>query len=794
MIFDSKGILGINARNLLYIRPYNPKKAIKLADDKIKTKQFLSARNIPVPKLINTIRSNKDLDNFDFGSLPAQFVIKPNHGYGGEGIIPIISKKEGSWITAGGRKLNENDIRDHIQDILDGRFSISNVSDTAFFEQLIVSDEVLDKYSYEGLPDIRVVVHNLIPVMAMLRLPTKESKGKANLHLGAVGVGIDIAKGEATYIAYKKGIIDEIPDGKGKIRGLKIPYWDEILHIASNVQLITNLGYMAVDICLDKNSGPVLLEINARAGLQVQVANLAPLRKRLERIEGITVTTPQKGVRVAKDMFGNVVEKEVKHISGKQIISTKEEAEIIQKTGKHKVSCQINTAKNISVIDHDYAMKIGLLEGEDYDDEKSLLKLKFTIKNTRVQTIVEVEKFADKTHKLIVGSRDLKNFLVDTSITKDSKTINTLKTEEQKNTSNKINYRQTDHTLNVVDSKTKLLYHIRPMNIKDEKKKFFKKKGDYNPQFEYPQLKFDPIELVDRLSKVKLDSSDLGKIFSAKKKEIEQKIELLESIDQERFTEMSAKLYGKPSEQDYQNCIEVLEKHKEEKSEKKTKYYSTEEVKEKFEEVFKKYGLTNWKVKTKENMVAACVAGKNNRLFIREDVKFSEERIQSLIIHEIETHIITAENGKLQPYEIFNRGLAKYLETQEGMAMYNVATQMKIPFEQNYKAHGHVISIYSALTKSFKEVFATIKKYGLSDEDAFRSALKAKRGIADTSKPGAFTKDYIYYKGYHQVKNYLEHGKLSDLYIGKMNVKDVEIAKAIPSIREAKILPDWLKE
>ena len=253
MFFKNHGILGINARNLLYIRPYNPKKAIKMADDKIKTKQFLSARGVPVPKLFSIIRDHDELERFDFDTLPNNFVIKPNHGYGGEGIIPITAKKDGFWITAGGKKLSKTDLHDHINDILDGRFSISNIADSAFFEQLIISDERIGKYSYEGLPDIRVVVHNLIPVMAMLRLPTEESGGKANIHLGAVGVGIDIAKGVATHIAYKNRIIEELPGGLGKIRGLKIPYWDEILHISSNVQLTTNLGYMACDLCIDKN-------------------------------------------------------------------------------------------------------------------------------------------------------------------------------------------------------------------------------------------------------------------------------------------------------------------------------------------------------------------------------------------------------------------------------------------------------------------------------------------------------------------------------------------------------------
>ncbi|NIA02417.1 MAG: hypothetical protein GWP15_03465, partial [Nitrospirae bacterium] len=416
MFFSNKGILGINARNLLYIRPYNKKKAIKLADDKIKTKQFLSARDIPVPKMYSSIRTVEDLEKFDFNALPNSFALKPNHGFGGEGIIPVVNKKENFWITASGEKVTKETLKDHIRDIIDGRFSISNIGDTAFFEQYIIADDVLGAYSYKGLPDIRVVVHNLIPVMAMLRLPTKESKGKANFHLGAVCVGIDIAKGETTFMTYKNKVIEELPEGLGDIRGLKIPNWDEILHIASNVQLITNLGYLAADICIDKSTGPVLLEINARAGLSVQIANLAPLRKRLERIEGVKVTSPTKGVRIAKDMFGNIMEKEIAYLSGKEVISSEENIEIIRKNGVIRILAKIDTGEERSTIDEEMAMKAGLLENtENYDDEKSTLKIKLVIKNKRTQTVVDVEKIPNKKYKMIIGSRDLQNFLIDTN-------------------------------------------------------------------------------------------------------------------------------------------------------------------------------------------------------------------------------------------------------------------------------------------------------------------------------------------------------------------------------------------
>lgn len=795
MFFNNKGILGINARNLLYIRPYNKKKAIRLADDKIKTKQFLSARDIPVPKLFGIIKDIKDLEKFDFNAIQIPFVLKPNKGFGGEGIIPIVNKKEGFFILTSGKQISKDELKDHILDILDGRFSIGNVSDYAFFEQYIIADERIGKYSYSGLPDIRIVVHNLIPVMAMLRLPTKESEGKANLHLGAVGVGIDISTGKTTNIAYKNKIIDELPNGLGNIKGLIIPYWDEILKIASKVQLITNLGYMAVDICLDKNLGPVLLEINARAGLGVQIANLAPLRKRLERIEGVKVTTPEKGIRIAKDMFGNIVEKEIKNLTGKEVLGTEEEIEIIQKNGTFRLIAQMNTGKEISTIDEDLAIKLGLLENtEDYDDEKSTLKTKFSIKHHRIQTIVNVEKIPSKKYKMIIGSRDLKPFLIDTGSKSEKKQIpQKIKITKQDYHSKKINYYETDQAIVQIDNKIKLLYHLRPINLESEKEKFLKNSSN-NPQFEYPELKFDPMELIYALNKIKTDNSPLGIIFKRKIKEISDKIHLLESIDEENFTNISIKLFGTPSYEDTENCKKLLMELSSDELKNEKKEYNTDETKEKFERTFEKYGLKKWTVKIKENIVADCVAGKNNSLFLKANTKFSQNRINALIIHEIETHILTAENGKFQPYEIFHTGTANYLETQEGLAMYNVETQKEIPFTKNYRALSHVVAIYKCINGNFIDAFNELMYLGLPEEQAFRSALKAKRGFYDTSKKGAFTKDYIYYKGYFKIKKFIgNRGNLKDLYIGKIGLDDLDPIKQIKNISKPKILPIWLK-
>lgn len=781
--FSSKGILGINARNLLYIKPYNPKKAIKLADNKIQTKQFLKARDIPVPKLINAITTREAAESFDFNSLPNQFVLKPNLGFGGEGIIPISGKKDGYWITVNGEKITKKQLLDHIIDILDGRFSIANFSDIAFFEQLIIPDDVIGAFAYEGLPDVRIIVYNLVPIMAMLRLPTKESKGKANLHQGAIGVGIDMGTGKATFIAKKNKIIDEVP-GLGKVDNLVIPYWDEILLIASKIQLVTNLGYLAVDVAIDKNVGPVILEINARAGLGVQVANLAPLRKRLERIQGVKVSTPEKAVRIAKDMFGSVVEKKDNSTTTKQVIGQKEEAELILKKGTFKIKTIIDPTKNRTVLSQTLAKELGLMDSEDYNDEKSTLKLKFTLKGIRISTVVDLENVSGE-FKLIIGSRDLGSFLIDPTITDKKEPFWTFNNKKIQN-----NF-EIDQEISNIDNKLKLLYHVRPSNLKEEQEKFFKD-FNYNPQFTYPEPQFEPEILKQRLDRLEINDSPIGQIFAAKKDELIKKIELIESVDTDNFTERSMKLFGKPDLGLIKECENLLiETGKFGKGEKND--IETKDAEKIFEKVFEKYGLTQWKVKIKDELVTDCVAGKNLRLFVRNGATFSENRIKNLIVHEIETHILTAENGRNQPFQIFKTGTADYLITQEGLATYNVAIKLGKPIKDNYKALSLIIAIDEAIKGSFVQVFEKILSYGVPIEDAYRVALKVKRGLSDTSRPGAFTKDLIYYKGYKEIKEFVDNGgKIKDLYMGKINIRDIEIIKKVHGLSAPRYLPEWL--
>ena len=363
-IKNAQKLLGMNARNLEYIRPYNRKKAKHLADDKILSKRVLKKAEIPVPKLLAKIKSVEELEKFDWSQLPSSFALKPNKGFGGGGILVVYGKKKNrddAWIKADGSVITIEDIKDHIRNIIDGSFSLSNLPDIAFFEERLTLLKLFKPYAYKGIPDIRVIVFNRIPVMAMLRLPTKESKGKANLQQGGIGVGIDLSSGVTTTAVLGKGkIIDYVPGTRMLLSGIKIPYWKDILLLAVKAQEVSGMGYLGADIAIDRERGPVFLEINARPGLSIQIANMTGLKERLERIKGLKMKTAERGVRVGRDLFGGEVEEEVEDISGRKVIGTIEKVKLIGKDEKEvEVEAKIDTGALSTSIDTEIAKQLG---------------------------------------------------------------------------------------------------------------------------------------------------------------------------------------------------------------------------------------------------------------------------------------------------------------------------------------------------------------------------------------------------------------------------------------------------
>ncbi len=280
------GILSMNQRNADLVLKYNHRRLYPIVDDKLKTKRLAIAAGIAVPELYAVI--NSEHQSREIGTILApyeEFVLKPAHGSGGDGIVVITGKVKDRFRKANGSLLSEEEIAYHLSCTLSGAYSLGGQPDTVLIERRVLIDPIFESISYEGVPDIRVITLFGYPVMSMVRLPTRTSDGKANLHQGAIGAGINLSTGKTLGGVWRNEPIDYHPDTMNSIQDIQVPYWNKILHLAAQAYELTGLGYIGVDIVLDKTQGPLILELNARPGLSIQIANRQGLLDRCKLVE-----------------------------------------------------------------------------------------------------------------------------------------------------------------------------------------------------------------------------------------------------------------------------------------------------------------------------------------------------------------------------------------------------------------------------------------------------------------------------------------------------------------------------
>ena len=280
------GVLGLNERNARYIMALNSRHLYPRVDDKVLTKQLAEAAGMAVPECYAVANSQGDVR-----SLPAllaerdSFVIKPANGSGGDGIVVIDGCRGDRYRRINGELMPQSALLHHVSNIVGGQYSLTGGPDAALVEYRVRFDSVFDAISYQGVPDIRIIVYRGYPAMAMVRLPTRQSDGKANLHQGAVGAGIDLSLGVTLAASSGNLRIEEHPDTLAPIAGNQVPHWQRILEIAALGFEVSGLGYLGVDLVIDATKGPLMLEMNARPGLNIQVANGGGLKPRFARID-----------------------------------------------------------------------------------------------------------------------------------------------------------------------------------------------------------------------------------------------------------------------------------------------------------------------------------------------------------------------------------------------------------------------------------------------------------------------------------------------------------------------------
>ncbi len=425
MAIKPSHILGMNSRNS-YTK-LNPTASKQYGFSKIRTKKLLAEHGIPTAEVYQLITSHRDLENCDWLNMPTPFVIKPASGSAGKGILLIRERIQNTELfhDSQGNRLSTDDLESHVENILDGEFSTWGTSHNAIVEELIPPHPALAKYSYKGTPDIRVVVFNSVPVMAMARIPTKESEGKANLDKGAIGLGIDMATGITIHGIYGKSEhITHFPNSKKKVNGIVIPHWEKVLETAVSAANAAGYNYMGADLFIHPEKGPMIVELNGFPGLSIQLANAAGLKRRLERVEGLDVRDAKHGVKIAQALFAESFADTILSERGLKIISTREQVEVLG-DGKQRetTTALINTARFRSSISQNFAEELGLVDLDDLlwqqesiEGKVPVVEVTIYLDGQKIKTAMVVSKRLNASkHKIELGRNDLQGFVVNPS-------------------------------------------------------------------------------------------------------------------------------------------------------------------------------------------------------------------------------------------------------------------------------------------------------------------------------------------------------------------------------------------
>ncbi len=419
----SRDILGMNARNQLYTSR-NSSEARRYGTSKYATKLLLQEKGIPTAMVYGIFDSYEQITQFNWSQLDGNFVVKPSNGNAGKGILIFRKKLDDShWRDTTGKSTPIDEILLHCADIFAGQFSTYQTEQKVIIEERVPIHGRFFKFTQHGTPDIRIIVFNHIPVMAMLRLPTQESQGKANLHQGAIGVGIDLFSGVTTHaITGGGGDIHVYPGTKKKLNGIQIPNWTKLLEIAIQASDAAGLFFSGVDLFSHEEKGPLVVELNANPGLSIQLANHAGLRRRLERVEDLNVLNPAHGAKIGQSLFAETFSDKIKAEEGLQIVSPYEKLLVYDsQKNKHEVEALINTGRFRSAIASSLAKELNLIDADDllwHQQEKEegrvpVVEVTFRVKGRKITAPMVVSKTMNKSKiQVEIGRSNLAGFLV----------------------------------------------------------------------------------------------------------------------------------------------------------------------------------------------------------------------------------------------------------------------------------------------------------------------------------------------------------------------------------------------
>jgi len=340
-----------------------------------------------------------------------------------------------------------------------------------------------------------------------------------------------------------------------------------------------------------------------------------------------------------------------------------------------------------------------------------------------------------------------------------------------------------------------------PINLKEEKENFFSS-DSYEPKFIYKKIKNSNTEILRRLASLREISNIDPRISDFYIQLIESKKEVNDLMNavgnNELVTDISYKKYGKPSPLLFRNSARVLRgkvdnynivKYPVVKVGNMLDYKDIERI---FNRVFDYYKLAGWRIESSLNIGknSAKVGIKSKWVLVDPQIQRSKFKLKKTIVHEVGTHVLRSVNGENSGISaLSNANLTSYLDIEEGLATWNESDMDLLTLSWLKKKAAMTWAIYIGEKLTFRQLYNTM--LGLfPKKTAFDITYRVKRGLGDTSYPGIYSKDIVYFRGFRKVKKAIEKDKAlyEKLYSGKIDINQCEWVDD-GLIPKAKIVP-----
>jgi uncharacterized protein (TIGR02421 family) len=356
------------------------------------------------------------------------------------------------------------------------------------------------------------------------------------------------------------------------------------------------------------------------------------------------------------------------------------------------------------------------------------------------------------------------------------------------------NVLDTDSKLAAVKDQFDILFHVTPVNV-DEAWQGFQNSGFVKlPSFNYRPRPADPSLLKRQLYAIELERIEdptLAHIFQSQRDEISQLLGMIDNRNRTNFMYGSLQVYGGVEPWLLSLAKGILDDIPALSSDGATKnnraFLSAQEFAQRAESLLgayrQQYPEFAGEVEIRKDIPGILVSSGN--LMVGHYSRFSEDRVDATLAHEIGTHMLTYVNGKSQPFQQFHSGMAEYESLQEGLAVLAEYLVGKLHPSRLSTLAARVIAVDALIQGAdFLEVFKLLhNNLGFASSLAFQISMRVFRG-------GGFTKDAVYLKGLSELLTYLaKGGELETLYLGKIALKHIPF---VDELRWRKVIKEGI--